>query len=186
MPLYYSGKLNSNITDISQVSVTTWDGEPVTPAALSLNYGVVFAEVDTPGHYRINADLGSYTISYPVLLTDEEDYDPSDLRQYVDNKSVYDGEGVKWSVDTDHGRGRGYQLSESGVYGWNTVEGSVWGMSPMGILCDMGEGEGYLVYPSSPGTIATQEWVTARIPAPPTTGTFTLRSVNGVVSWVTE
>lgn len=49
MPLYCQGCLNANITDVSQVSVTTWDGEPITTGELEVSGGdavVTVAESD--------------------------------------------------------------------------------------------------------------------------------------------
>ena len=35
-------------------------------------------------------------------------------------------------------------------------------------------------------TVITREYLDIRIPKPPTTGEYTLKSINGVVSWVAE
>ena len=37
---------------------------------------------------------------------------------------------------------------------------------------------------TNPRSLVTKEYLDLRIPKPPTTGEYTLKSINGVVSWV--
>lgn len=91
MSLSFSGALSARPTSPSQVTITTWDGKPVTPTELEVSGGNVAVTVAESGNYIIHVKSDAFNQSYPVKFTDGPDYDPSDTRSYVDNRSSNSG-----------------------------------------------------------------------------------------------